>query len=132
MIYNPHSEKRQMIQFGDVLSIPYEFYEHYMIVVEFDYVVHASKEKNAVVKEHWSEVSGDKQIRNHGRWGSLSDAEIIQRANREIGKPYDMINDNCEHLVRKIAGMNVISPQVIGAGVILVGGIWLLTQSKAA
>ncbi len=132
MIYNPTREERQMFQFGNVLSKSCGIYEHYMIVVEFGYVVHASKKKNAVVKEHWSEVCGDKKIRNHGKWGSLSNAEIIQRADREIGKPYNLISENCEHLVRKISGVNVISPQVIGIGAILVGGIWLYNRSKAA
>ncbi len=122
-----------MYQTGEVLSIPYRFYRHYMIVVGDGYVVHSSKEAKAVMMERLNDVCVGKQITNHGRWSRLSDAEIALQARNELGKPYRFTSWNCEHVIRRISGVTEVSTHVflVGAALISLGTI-LWRRSKAA
>lgn len=120
-----------MYQFGDVLSIPHGIYRHYMIVVGQDWVVHGSKEKKVVVDESLGDACTGKQIANHGRWSQLSDVEIFGRARNELGKPYRVLDWNCEHVVRRISGKKEASPQVamaVTAFVVGLGIFWLVRK----
>ncbi len=121
-----------MHRIGDVLSISCGLYRHYMIIIGDDLVVHASKEKKAVEAEALRDVCGGKQIANHGRWSKLSNAELILRANDELGKSYRIFGWNCDHVVRRISGTKVASPQVAMAmTTIVVGLIWFMRKRGA-
>lgn len=121
-----------MYQVGEVLSIPHGFYRHYMVVVGYDQVVHASKELKVVVSERLGDVFVGKKIKSHGRWGQLTDAEVVRRAKNEVGQPYSLTSWNCEHVVRKITGLKELSPQITTAIAVLLGlGVMWWVQSRA-
>jgi hypothetical protein len=102
-----------MYRIGQVLSMNCGLYTHFMIAVNSYQVVHASKEKGVVVCEYLSDIAKGKPITNHGRWSDDTDDEVLQRAGAEIGSPYRFVSSNCEHLVRKVSGLKINSPQIV-------------------
>ncbi|WP_417842120.1 lecithin retinol acyltransferase family protein [Terasakiella sp.] len=102
-----------MYQIGDVLSIPYDFYRHYMIVIGPNLVAHGSKDAGQVVYDTVDQATKGKAVHNHGRWSSLPSSEIVRQASECVGKSYKLFSFNCEHVVRKISGLKITSPQVI-------------------
>ena len=88
---------------------------HLGIATEHGTIVANSKRKRCVSEETLEEFSGGRPIRAVGYWGSLSPAEVIRRARSLIGKPYNLIGFNCEHVVRWAHGLKPRSNQVEGA-----------------
>lgn len=127
----PHTKKRKMYKIGDVLSTPGLLYRHYMIVVGPNLVVHASKE-NGVIPAWLSNVTADKHVINHGRWGEISNFKIILRAISIIGMPYDLFKRNCEHVVRYASGVKVESPQIQLAvtAALVVGALFFIPRQR--
>lgn len=125
-------EKKKMYGTGDILSISGGFYQHYMIVVGPNLVVHASKE-NGVILANLSDVVTGKNVINHGRHGELPDSEIIRRATNMIGMSYNLFLRNCEHVVRHASGIKVESPQIQSAVacVLLVGAVFVIHRRFA-
>lgn len=108
-----------MYQIGDVLSVPKLTFRHFMIVVAPGVVVHASKDKGCVVREHIQDAAKNRTITSHGRWASISNEEILARAKNLVGRPYKLFSGNCEHLVREISGVKRASPQLVTAVAVL-------------
>lgn len=117
-----HIKKRKKYKIGEVLSTSGLLCQHYMIVVGPNLVVHASKE-NGVVLARISNVIAGKHVINHERWGEISNFKIILRAISMIGKPYNLFERNCEHVVRYASGVKVESPQIqLAVTAVLVAG----------
>lgn len=122
-----------MYSIGVVLSIPGPFWRHYMVVVGPNSVLHSSKE-TGVVRESLSDVITGKLVTNHKRWGNLSDLEIVGRATNMIGEPYNLLFNNCEHVVRRACGIKEESPQIVVFSTIacVVVGAVLFPRIRAA
>lgn len=122
-----------MFKTGEILSVDRHVCWHYMIVVGTNSVIHATK-KGGVVRSNLSDEIAGRVVRNHGRWTTQSDAEVVGRAYEMIGKPYGLLTQNCEHFVRLVSGIKVESPQLQFAvlSMCICWAIYLLANRRAA
>ena len=102
----------QNYQIGDVIGVQEFFYRHRGIWVGNGRVFHASKKRGQNVIDTIHDFSNGKPVQHEGYPSNLSPEEVIHRAHRLIGQPFNLFGDNCEHLVAKVHGLPKQSPQL--------------------
>ena len=89
-------------------------------------IISASKFRQTVVEELPLQFSFGAPIYAHGVWSNQPWQETIRKARSQLGQPYRLFGNNCEHFVRFCHGLPPESPQLAGAvGVAIVAGIVL-------
>ncbi len=114
-----------MFQEIDVLSVPHGIYNHKGIRFPGGMVLHASKQKGRVVLELIRDFAGGEKVRVDRTKTCFSEDEILNRGYALLGRPYDPVSSNCEHLISEVLGTNEGSPQLrafIVIGVMVVAG----------
>ena len=114
-----------MHNIGDVLFIQYEGFKHYGIYIGDNTVIHNSKKFSKVEKTSLHQFLDNKQAQL-STIKSEKPALTVQTANKYLGLPYNLFNENCEHFVRTACGLVKESTQVqkylisaLGAGALL-------------
>lgn len=74
------------------------------------------------------EFTGGRLVSARANTGRLPPWQIVANARAQIGEPYDLLSNNCEHLVSRAEGLRADSPQVrrwviLGAAMFLVGAL---------
>ena len=118
-----------MFHLVEVLSVSNGLYDHKGIPFPHGMVLHASKQKGRVVLEPLHIFAQGKKIRIKKTKTRLSEKEIFHRGYALMGKPYDPVFFNCEHLLSDVLGTGRGSPQLrafLAFGFVAVVGILAL------
>lgn len=104
---------------GEVLSVrtpgrP----EHFGVLTGQRTIISASKAHGRVVEEWPADFSSGAQIYAHGTWSNQPWQETMKVARSQLGEPYRLFNNNCEHFVRFCHGLERKSPQLEAAVVV--------------
>lgn len=79
-------------------------------------VISTSQKWRHVIEQDWSDFAAGGEVRPI-KWFSLySPAETVVRARARLGRPYDLLRYNCEHLVKDVFGSAIESPQARRVG----------------
>jgi len=125
----------QTLSPGDVLSVWKGFYRHKGIYVGDGRVIAASRDHGCVVDQTLDEFTEGQNLKNEGFPGQRSRDKVVEAARVQIGRPYALFTDNCEHLVNEAHGLRKSSPQLqtaAVAGLALIALIALLRKRPAA
>lgn len=125
-----------MYQDGETLSRPKEGFlglliTHKGIGTCSGTVVHACKKQGRTVEDSISVFANGYAVKSEGFSANVNGADVVRNARRKKGQPYDLFNDNCEHLVNEALGYGKNSQQLFGwalAGGFLLVGILLLKK----
>jgi hypothetical protein len=99
---------------GEVLSVGVGP-EHFGILTWRGTVISASKVHGEIIEEqHWQFANGQ-QIFAHGVWSDQPWQDTMHIAFSQLGQPYKLFGNNCEHFVRYCHGLERKSPQLAGA-----------------
>lgn len=119
-----------LVNTGDVLQVTvYGFVQHEGIVTEHGRVISNSRRKGCVFEESVRSFAEGRKIKNIGPLNPRIDPMLaVERARTQIGKSYDLVNDNCQHFVRWCYGLKPYSPQKRWAlaGAAAIALIWAL------
>jgi len=74
--------------------------------------VAASRDHRCVVNQTLEAFSEGKRLKNEGFPGRRSRETVVQAAKDQVGDPYALFTDNCEHLVNEVHGLRKSSPQL--------------------
>ena len=101
---------------GQVVAARYGWGTHMGIVTGFDrwgrpLVTSNSMAAGCVVEEPIAEFARDSAPENRGFPSKLTRAEVVRRARSQLGQPYGLLTNNCEHLVSFALGRTRESPQ---------------------
>jgi len=125
----------QTLSPGDVLSVWKEFYRHKGIYVGDGRVIAASREHGCVIDQTLEGFTEGQRLKNEGFPGQRSRESVVEAASSQIGRPYALFTDNCEHMVNEVHGLQKSSPQLQTAalaGLALVAVIALLRKRPVA
>lgn len=101
---------------GHLLCIQQMNFEHVGISDGSGFVYENSYARNGKGRVSLEQFADGCEIIDLGPMpGSLPPAEVIQRAEAILDRPdpYHILNNNCEHFVREICGLSVLSPQIL-------------------
>lgn len=103
-----------LISVGDVLIRGYGIYDHVGIADGLGFVYENSRDKGGRGKVTLENFAENGKIKNVGKLGDLPSDEIIHRAESLIQdkKKYQLFSNNCEHFIREVCNVDVISPQI--------------------
>jgi len=93
--------------------------EHFGILTCRQTVISASKIHGEIIEQSLWQFSGGQQILAHGVWSNQPWEETMKIAYSQLGQPYRLFDNNCEHFVRYCHGLERKSPQLataIGVG----------------
>jgi hypothetical protein len=65
-----------------------------------------------VVEQSWDEFQEGQDVKLEGYPGSFPYYEVLRRARSFIGRPYNLIQFNCDHFVNDAHGLPVASDQM--------------------
>ena len=111
---------------GTVVGTGIGVYEHVGVMTERETVISASKRRGCVAEESPEAFSGGRPIYAKGYPGHLPADEVVERARGMVGERYDVVVNNCEHVVRHAHGMPRRSPQFRAFGAFAVAGLAFL------
>ena len=97
---------------GTTLSCDCGTFWHYGVADGAGGVIHNSKKCSKVVRENEQEFSDGKKVEKSETIVSKDLAAAYNRALKNVGKPYHLFSDNCEHFVRMAHGLPIKSRQV--------------------
>ncbi len=107
--------------FGDIVVTDFGSYQHYSIVTDaycadgLPKLISATKRNGTVREESWSEVTQGKHTYIADIKSERPINEMLNLARSQIDIwSYSLLNNNCEHFVMWVAGLQVSSKQVIG------------------
>lgn len=80
--------------------------------------ISGSKVKGIVVEEPMDEFADGSLVVFQGYISSLSRQEVVARARSMLGERWDVLANNCEHVVSRAHGLQPQSPQLRGAVVL--------------
>lgn len=103
------------------------FYRHEGVLFPNQMVLHASKDRAMVVLEPFSVFAKGKTVNVRCERSKFSVAEIVSRSRKFLGRPYNPVRDNCEHLISDLLETKKGSPQLklFLIAVFAVGGLLL-------
>lgn len=119
---------------GTVLSVG-SGPEHFGLLTHQQTVISASKVHGEIVEETLWQFAAGQQIFSHGVWSPQPWQDTMHIAYAQLGQPYRLFNNNCEHFVRYCHGLERKSPQLaaaIGLGLaVAVACIYAASRSNA-
>ncbi|MCK0070864.1 lecithin retinol acyltransferase family protein [Kordiimonas laminariae] len=86
--------------------------QHKGIATGANTVVHACKDVGCVVEETIETFGKGQLIVSEGIPAYEQGSRSVEMARSLIGKPYDVLRDNCEHMVNLVSGHGKRSPQL--------------------
>ena len=114
-----------MGQPGDVLAVDFGLYAHVGVLsdrlderTDEPLVFSSTWRRGAIHEEPISEFAQGRPVVRVGYPGALPRATVVSRARALVGRPWNLLWDNCEHFVREAHGLRRISPQVRTAAVV--------------
>jgi hypothetical protein len=101
--------------------------EHFALVTARQTVISASKAHGKVVEEGLLEFAVGAELYAHGRWSNRPWQQTMRIARSQLGQPYRLFDNNCEHFVRYCQGLERKSPQLdFAVGFALVAAVvWI-------
>ncbi|OJT95938.1 MAG: hypothetical protein BGN82_04330 [Alphaproteobacteria bacterium 65-7] len=117
---------------GEILSVGTSP-EHFGILTGQQTVISASKVHGRIIEEPIWQFAAGQQIFAHGVWSNQPPQQTMAIARSQLGQPYRLFNNNCEHFVRYCHGLERKSPQLaaaIGLG-IAVAAVCIYASSAA-
>ena len=94
-------------------------------------VISNSARAGRVAEEPWHLFAAGQRVLVEGYPSNLLPSEVVSRARSLIGKAYDLLRWNCEHLTSYAHGQQPASPQVAATATALVlGGLIALASAK--
>ena len=87
-----------------------------------------------VVELPWHEFSKGRTIHDCGYPSELPPLEVVGNARAQIGQPYRLLSNNCEHLVREAHQLKRESPQLqtwVAVGLLTVATILITRKARA-
>ncbi len=102
---------------GTVIFITIGPIKHYGIISGINelgeiLVISNSKARRCVTEEPLREFSLGRQTVVDGYPSNCDPRDVIERAQSQLGKKYDLFSDNCEHFVRWAHHLQPESPQL--------------------
>jgi hypothetical protein len=114
---------------GDVLAVPCGFYDHLVVYVGDGIVISCSGRAGCVVAEPLATFAGGSRVRIVGYPGRLPRQVVAARAWAEVGKPYSLFSNNCEHFVARVHGLSPRSPQLRFWGTVAAAALLLARRA---
>jgi len=107
---------------GAILVADHGVFRHYGIAGDRQIngeqsVISCSWRRKSTVEEALSEFANGQEIDCQGLIGELPAHDILARARADIGKPWTLLRNNCEHHVTRASGLKPRSPQVRRAAI---------------
>ena len=68
----------------------------------------------ALPRDPWDIFAADRAVYTEGYPSNLPSVEVLRRVRALIGKPYNLLRWNCEHLTSYAHGLEPASPQLAG------------------
>lgn len=100
---------------GDLITVPGRLgTTHAGIFAGDGGVIHASKDDGRVLDDSFQRFSGGLAVSIAKRATPGMGAEVVRHARALIGRPYDLLTWNCEHLATYAAEGEARSPQLRG------------------
>lgn len=96
--------------------------EHFGLLTHRQTVISASKVHGKVVEEPLWQFASEQQVYAHDVWSNQPWEETMNIAFSQLGQPYRLFDNNCEHFVRYCHGLERKSPQLataVGVGLVL-------------
>ena len=115
-----------MLRPGDVVAASRGIFDHVGIVTDAGTVISNSGRRGRVVEETLNQFAAGSSIRRVGYLGALPPHVVVARARSQLGRRYNLLASNCEHLVHYAHGLPRRSPQLVAAGV--AAGLALLVR----
>ena len=106
---------------GDVVVASRGLYEHVGIYAGGGTVISCSGRAGCVVAEPVAEFARGSPARLAGYPGRLPRDVVVERAWEQLGRPYSLFSNNCEHFVARVHGLAPRSPQLFALGAVAVG-----------
>ncbi len=97
---------------GTVVAKGTWFGRHLGIATGAGTVISASKYHGGVVEETFARFRGDGDVAIERQPAPGEGADVVARARALVGRPYDPVFFNCEHLVSEAYGEGRASPQL--------------------
>ena len=107
---------------GTVVSVRVGPFLHVGIVSDrtgpdgFPMVISSSRRRGRAVEESWQEFAGDERVSVRERHSGPEGQQIVARARRMLGTPWDPVFSNCEHFVERACGRAPRSGQLQAVG----------------
>jgi hypothetical protein len=117
---------------GEVLSVS-TGPEHFGLLTGRQTVISASKVHGKIIEEPLWQFAAGQQIFAHGVWSNQPPQQTMNIAFSQLGQPYRLFDNNCEHFVRYCHGLERKSPQLataIGVGLAL-AAVYIYANSLA-
>ena len=121
----------RQIAAGTVVAVRTALVTHYGVYTEWGTVITSSPALRTVAEISLTAFLNGKDLQIVGYPSTLSSHVVLRRARRMLGRRYDLLQFNCEHLYRSAHGLNEESPQIRLAALIVVAGLAWLALRKA-
>ena len=100
-----------MFGFGEIVKVPRVPYWHFGVSLGSKGVIDHAKIQG-VARRTWEEFAKGRRVVSAEISGPFVGEEVVARAYSQIGKPYDLLEDNCEHFARWCVGTEAKSVQI--------------------
>lgn len=87
--------------------------------------VYANAPAVGVARQSVAEFAGGRAVTSLPAVTHLDPSQVVARAERMLGRPYDLLSWNCDHFVASALGRKPESPQLRGIVLALVGAFAL-------
>lgn len=120
---------------GTIVYVDAGFVRHYGIVIDFNEIgsltiISNSKNLGCVAEETIENFSGGRKIVNSGYPSNFSSSHLVARAQQQIGMPYKLFSENCEHFVRWVHHLKPESPQLQTFAMIVSVALFLMLATR--
>lgn len=101
-----------LIRPGTIVGVWIGMIQHVGILTDSGTVIANSFVHGGVTELSVPKFTIGKRLSLKGYPGRLSSQEVIANARAEIGQPWNLLKNNCEHFVRRAHGVPPHSPQL--------------------
>ncbi len=117
---------------GIIVAVRVGIVEHVGLVTERGTVIASSFHDGRVVELSFEKFIGGRPWSVKRYPGSRRPEEVIARARSQIGKPWTLFDNNCEHFVCRALGISVRSPQLqfVIASAALIAAAWGISRAS--
>lgn len=118
---------------GHELAVWKGFFWHRGIATG-DLTVVTTTPKHGTHEQSEYDFASGKPIQDRGYRGNLPPLSIVANARAQIGRPYCVLSNNCDHLVREAQGLKRESSQLqtwVAAGLLVATAVLIARKARA-
>lgn len=102
----------ELIRPGTIVGVWIGIIQHVGILTESGTVIANSFVHGGVIELPVPRFTIGKRLSLKGYPGRLPPQEVVTNARAEMGQPWNLFKNNCEHFVRRVHGLRPHSPQL--------------------